>query len=95
MAMPEHVPVFDEIEKQFMTEFDYVKEAENLSLISANIAKEPKFVGKGGHEIGVVVPLPFPKLCTKNVLTMEELPPAQKLADGLKEDLARSPNCAA
>mmetsp|Transcript_61199 Transcript_61199/g.167794 ORF Transcript_61199/g.167794 Transcript_61199/m.167794 type:complete len:569 (+) Transcript_61199:296-2002(+) len=87
LAMPEHVPVFDEIEKQFMTEFDYVKEAENLSMISANIAKEPKFLGKGAHEIGIVVPKPITKLCTKNVLTMEELHPAQKLADGLKEDL--------
>ena len=47
----------------------------------------PKFAGKGEHEIGVVVPKPFNKLCTKNVLTMEELHPAQKLADGLKEDL--------
>ena len=59
---PRQVPVFDEIEKQFMTEFDYVKEAENLSMISANIAKEPKFLGKGAREIGIVVPKPITKV---------------------------------
>jgi aarF domain-containing kinase len=33
LAMPQHVPAFDEIEKQFCTEFDYREEAKNLSTI--------------------------------------------------------------
>jgi len=31
--MPQHVPAFDEIEKQFCSEFDYREEAKNLSKI--------------------------------------------------------------
>ena len=30
VAQPVHVPALEEIEKQFMTEFDYVKEGEQL-----------------------------------------------------------------
>jgi predicted unusual protein kinase regulating ubiquinone biosynthesis (AarF/ABC1/UbiB family) len=39
LAMPQHVPAFDEIEKQFLTEFDYTKEAENLDRARNNIIK--------------------------------------------------------
>jgi aarF domain-containing kinase len=39
LAMPQHVPAFDEIEKQFLTEFDYTKEAENLERARDNVLK--------------------------------------------------------
>lgn len=80
VAMPEHVPVFDEIEKQFMTEFDYRKEAQNLDLVRNNLDKSGKFPD-------FVVPQPHRDLCTKRVLTMQELHPAQSLVDALQEDI--------
>lgn len=39
IAMPMHAPAFDEIEKQFLTEFDYTKEAANLDRARNNILK--------------------------------------------------------
>lgn len=65
LAQPAHLPFLHEIEKQFLTEFDYIKEAENLELIRNNIM--PIFGSK------VVIPKPFKTLCTKEVLVMEEL----------------------
>jgi hypothetical protein len=39
IAQPVHVPALEEIEKQFMTEFDYVKEGEQLNQVKHNLQK--------------------------------------------------------
>ncbi|CAM6094753.1 unnamed protein product [Calypogeia fissa] len=70
---PEQVPVFDEIERQFMTEFDYRKEARHLAQIHKNMKKFKE----------VVVPRPWLKYCTKEVLVMDYLP-GPKLIDGIR-----------
>eukprot|EP01111_Echinosteliopsis_oligospora_P014640 TRINITY_DN5551_c0_g1_i2.p1 TRINITY_DN5551_c0_g1~~TRINITY_DN5551_c0_g1_i2.p1 ORF type:complete len:323 (-),score=83.13 TRINITY_DN5551_c0_g1_i2:806-1774(-) len=75
MAMPFHVPGLLEVEKQYKTEFDYVKEAENLDLVANNI--------NNVWNEHVVVPRPFMDLCRKNLLVMEYLP-GIKLTDGIR-----------
>ncbi len=50
--------MFDEIEKQFATEFDYRKEAENLCKIHDNVMK-------GGFGREIVVPRPLWEYTTK------------------------------
>eukprot|EP01060_Flectonema_neradi_P008032 TRINITY_DN1572_c9_g1_i1.p1 TRINITY_DN1572_c9_g1~~TRINITY_DN1572_c9_g1_i1.p1 ORF type:complete len:541 (+),score=91.63 TRINITY_DN1572_c9_g1_i1:61-1683(+) len=77
--MPQHVPVFDEIEKQFLTEFDYTEEAKNLELVRKSIM--PKWSAK------VVIPRAYIDLCSKRVLVMEYLH-GKKLIDGIKESYA-------
>lgn len=67
MAQPEHLPFVDETERQFLTEFDYVLEAANLREIGRNLNGNPLWKDR------VVVPAPFPALCSKRVLTMEYL----------------------
>eukprot|EP01060_Flectonema_neradi_P006177 TRINITY_DN1413_c0_g1_i6.p1 TRINITY_DN1413_c0_g1~~TRINITY_DN1413_c0_g1_i6.p1 ORF type:complete len:542 (+),score=116.40 TRINITY_DN1413_c0_g1_i6:56-1681(+) len=74
--MPQHVPVFDEMEKQFLTEFDYAEEAKNVELIRKNIM--PKWSHK------VQVPQAYLPLCTKKVLVMDYLH-GRRLVDGVKE----------
>ena len=85
VAQPVHVPPLIEIEKQFMTEFDYRKEAQQLdrvrrNLMAANIAGDPSRL--------CAIPRPYLDLCTKRVLVMEELK-GGKLADELKRDMKR------
>eukprot|EP00388_Colpodella_angusta_P005422 GDKJ01016768.1.p1 GENE.GDKJ01016768.1~~GDKJ01016768.1.p1 ORF type:complete len:549 (-),score=109.02 GDKJ01016768.1:74-1720(-) len=65
LAQPAHLPFLYEIERQFLTEFDYVREAENLELIRNKII--PVYGDR------VVIPKPFKHLCRKEVLVMEEL----------------------
>ena len=65
-----------EIEKQFVTEFDYVGEAHNLNEIYNNVM--PVFGDK------VVVPRPLLSLCTKDILVMEFLH-GKSLLKGVKE----------
>ena len=65
MAMPEHLPFLDEVERQFATEFDYRGEARNLAAVRANVV--PEF----GEQ--VCIPAPLQRLCTKRVLVMERL----------------------
>ncbi|GMI54956.1 hypothetical protein ScalyP_jg3585 [Parmales sp. scaly parma] len=85
VAQPVHVPALEEIEKQFMTEFDYRKEAVQLETVRNNLIKS----GLGGKKNGIcVVPRPYSELCSKNVLVMEELV-GEKLVDGLKKDFER------
>ncbi len=79
IAQPVHVPALDEVEKQFMTEFDYVKEAEQMNRVRNNLLK-------GG--IDAKVPRAYLNLCTKSVLVMEELK-GEKLSDALKHDMER------
>jgi aarF domain-containing kinase len=72
---PEQVAVFDEIEAQFLTEFDYRKEAENLEIVGNNM--------KNAGFMGIVVPQPYKDLCCKVVLTMDYLK-GPKLIDGAR-----------
>ena len=39
VAQPVHVPALQEIEKQFMTEFDYVQEGQQLDQVRKNLTK--------------------------------------------------------
>ena len=80
VAVPEHLPAINEIEKQFASEFDYRREAAQLALVRANLARSPF-----SH---IVVPAPHPTLCTKAVLTMDEVPRCTKLTSALEEDMA-------
>ena len=75
LAMPQHVSPLQEIEKQFLTEFDYSLEARNLRLIHRNVT--PVWGDR------VRVPQPLEAMCSKNVLTMEYIP-GQKLVDGIR-----------
>ncbi|KAI8617245.1 ABC1 family-domain-containing protein [Chytriomyces sp. MP71] len=77
--IPEQVIIFDEIEKQFVNEFDYRVEASHLTTMHANMT--PTFGNL------VVVPLPFTHLCSREVLTMQFLK-GKKLVDGIR-DLGR------
>eukprot|EP00754_Rhynchopus_humris_P008404 Rhum_TRINITY_DN13747_c0_g1::Rhum_TRINITY_DN13747_c0_g1_i1::g.63669::m.63669/K08869/ADCK, ABC1; aarF domain-containing kinase len=79
---PQEVPAFDEIETQFLTEFDYVAEARNLDTIKGQLEAD------WGHK--VVVPASHPKLCSRRVLTMDYLH-GVKLIEGIRasyQDLA-------
>lgn len=82
VAQPVHVPALDEIEKQFMTEFDYVKEAEFLEIVRKNLSR----AGLEGPGKLCRVPKAYLQYCTTRVLVMEELH-GGKLADGLKEEM--------
>jgi aarF domain-containing kinase len=82
LAQPVHVPALEEIEKQFMTEFDYVQEAEQLNQVKANLSK----AGLEGPGKMCRVPKPYMEFCTTRVLVMEELY-GVKLADGLKQEM--------
>lgn len=77
-----HVPALEEIEKQFMTEFDYVQEAEQLETVRKNLAK----AGLEGPDKLCRVPKAYMEYCTTRVLVMEELR-GGKLADGLKKEI--------
>ena len=76
-ALPAHLPPLNEIEKQFANEFDYRREAAQLARVRANLQA-------AGFK--VLVPEPLPELCTKRVLTMSEVPRAEKLAVALRKD---------
>lgn len=83
IAQPEQLPFLREVRKQFMTEFDYAREARSLQQIADNI--EPIF-----NEVRV--PHPLPELCTRDVLVMEYLQ-GQKLLTAIKDhfrELAQS-----
>lgn len=66
LAMPEHLPFLGEVEKQFLTEFNFRMEAANLLEVRKNMQK----ANFASH---VVVPKPMQHLCTKRVLVMERL----------------------
>ena len=85
VAQPVHVPPLEEIEKQFMTEFDYIKEGEQLKRVRDNLTR----AGLAGDESKLcAVPKPYLDLCTKKVLVMEELK-GEKLANALKTDMEK------
>jgi hypothetical protein len=62
LAQPQHLPALDEIERQFLTEFDYRKEADNLRAVRENV------LPKWGRR--VAIPEPIDHLCTEHVLVM-------------------------
>ena len=78
LAMKQHVRPMQEIEKQFVTEFDYVGEAANMLEIARNMEA-------GGWSDRIVVPRPVMALCTKEVLVMDELR-APSLVKGLRDN---------
>ncbi|EER12609.1 hypothetical protein, conserved [Perkinsus marinus ATCC 50983] len=79
MALPQLVQPLDEIESQFLTEFDYQLEAQNMEEIRQQIM--PKWSHK------VVIPKSYLDLCTRRVLVMEYLKGGTKLLDGLMDFL--------
>ena len=66
----------EEIEKQFMTEFDYVGEAANLTEIRDNIM--PIWGDR------VFIPKAHNELCSKHVMVMDFVP-GKRLVDGLRD----------
>jgi aarF domain-containing kinase len=83
VAQPVHVPALEEVEKQFMTEFDYVQEGEQLETVRKNLIQ----AGLAGPGKLCRVPKAYLEYCTTRVLVMEELVGGVKLADGLKEEI--------
>lgn len=79
LAMPEHLPSLQEIENQFLTEFDYVGEAQNMNDVKANMEKSP-------FSHLVVVPASYPELTRKDVLTMDYIE-GETLIKGIKRKL--------
>ncbi len=51
LAMPQHVPPMREIEKQFLTEFDYTLEAANLAEVRANVLGAQDRSGRRWDEV--------------------------------------------
>eukprot|EP00903_Cladosiphon_okamuranus_P009325 g8894.t2 len=74
LAQPEHLVMLKEVEKQFLTEFDFREEAKNLDLVRKNMRKAfPRHV---------VVPEAY--LSTPSVLIMEHVP-GPTLVDAIHE----------
>lgn len=77
-ALPQHAPAFEEIEKQFCTEFDYRGEAANLQLVRNNIREL--------YKDRIEIPKPHTDLCSKHLLVMEYLD-GVNLVTGIKKQL--------
>eukprot|EP01084_Bolivina_argentea_P153986 268458_1 len=75
---PAIAEALEEMETQFLKEFDYIREAENLRIAFKNMNKIFSDV--------VCVPQPIDNLCTKNVLTMTYIP-GEKLEIAIKKRL--------
>ncbi|KAH9262759.1 hypothetical protein BASA82_000215 [Batrachochytrium salamandrivorans] len=65
IAQPAQLPVYDEIEKNFQTEFDYTLEAQNL--------QEMRLAVESHSEFRHLIVVPKPLMYTKRVLIMEYL----------------------
>lgn len=76
LAMPQHVTAFAEIEKQFVTEFDYRGEALNLDTVRNNV------LPLWSHAVNI--PKPHLDLCSTHLLTMEYME-GPRLVDGIKD----------
>jgi len=81
VAQPVHVKPLEEIEKQFMTEFDYREEAIKMNTVRENLER----AGIAGANNLCVIPKPYLELCTKRVLVMDELE-GLKLPTSLEKD---------
>jgi len=82
LAQPQHVPALREVERQFLSEFDYVMEAANMQVIGSAINAHPKWSRR------CKVPKAYPDLCSQEVLVMEFLP-GVKMIDGLRNALRK------
>jgi aarF domain-containing kinase len=67
---------FDEIQRQFATEFDYRREAANAAEIRENLRRSGKFPN-------VLVPRVYASLCSKRMMVMEEIFPCTPLHQAL------------
>lgn len=79
LAQPEMLHTLDEVEKQFMSEFCYEREAVNLFFAQHDLANSP-------YAEEVTIPKPVPEYCTKSVLVMELLP-GRGMQDALEQNL--------
>ena len=102
LAMPQHALPLEEIERQFLTEFDYRAEAENLREIRDALglddrgeetrARDGRFFRRrtksksSSWRRKIAVPEPYLDLCSREVLVMELLP-GVKLVDGFRARL--------
>jgi len=77
LAQPEQLPFLDEVERAFVTEFDYAREADMLDMVATNVAASR-------HARRVVIPRPMRQLCSKHLLVMDYLD-GKKLVDALRE----------
>jgi len=66
VALPGWSPILPELERQFMTEFDYLNEASSLQAVRRNMLASP-------YKNLVRIPEPLVKFSSKNVLFMEKL----------------------
>lgn len=73
LLQPEMSPMLDEMERQFMTEFDFTREGWALEKIGQGVHSEFR---------GVRIPRPYRELCTKRVCVMERFD-GVKLVDGI------------
>jgi len=78
---PQASPAFDEIQKQFATEFDYRGECANAVEVRANLVRS-------GHFPNVLVPRMHAALCTRRLLVMEEIFPCVPLHHALDAQAA-------
>eukprot|EP00986_Skeletonema_menzelii_P014610 scaffold9817_cov154-Skeletonema_menzelii.AAC.4 len=85
VAQPVHVAPLIEIEKQFMTEFDYVLEAQQLEKVRKNMMAAD--IAGDGSKL-CAIPRPHLDLCKKRILVMDELN-GNKLITELKNDMNR------
>jgi aarF domain-containing kinase len=69
-------PAFDEIQKQFATEFDYRGECTNAVQVRDNLRRSGKFPN-------VLVPRVHESLCSKRMMVMEEIFPCTPLHQAL------------
>ena len=81
LFQPQHVPPLKEVQRNFLNEFDYRTEAENLREMK-------RLIEDGKFENRVKVPEPREELCSKNVLFMEEIE-GVPLVKGVKESYER------
>eukprot|EP00518_Triparma_eleuthera_P021221 CAMPEP_0197546278 /NCGR_PEP_ID=MMETSP1320-20131121/940_1 /TAXON_ID=91990 /ORGANISM="Bolidomonas sp., Strain RCC2347" /LENGTH=542 /DNA_ID=CAMNT_0043105829 /DNA_START=116 /DNA_END=1744 /DNA_ORIENTATION=- len=81
VAMPQLSVAFDEIQKQFATEFDYRGECRNAIEIRENLKK-------AGYK-DIIVPEVYPELCSAKLMVMEEISPSIPLHHALDEQAAQ------
>ena len=84
IALPGWSPILPELERQFMTEFDYMNEAANLKSVRENMLNSP-------YRNHVYVPEPLLKFSTRNVLIMEKLE-GEKIASDAERKLTNALN---
>ena len=81
LFQPQHVPPLKEVQRNFLNEFDYRIEAENLREMK-RLIEDGKFSDR------VKIPEPKMEMCSKNALFMEEIE-GVPLVRGVKESYER------